>query len=163
MKDADIQIREKESTLLANELDIQRITAKDVMIKPVLIYSDYSAEKVLNKLKKEKIDACIVISKDKKFIGEITDTDIIELFLHQVKKEPLVKILNRGYRREFLYKTAGEMALKHKNYVMETTPINEVLKLIFKNGFEYLPVLNEKMQVRGVVTTSSIINVLREK
>lgn len=144
------------------EEDIKMLTAKDAMIKPILLYPDGSVEKILRKLRKEHINACIVVSKEKKFIGEISDNDIIKLFLQQVKYEPLVKILNHGYRREFLYKSAKDMINTHKSCVKKSTPINEVIKLTFKEGFEYIPVLDNSDKVIGVVTPSSLINLLKD-
>ena len=151
----------QQSDLLLQSKEIKQLCAKDAMIKPVFLYPEDNIEKVLRKLKKEHINACIVITKDKKFIGEISDRDIIKLFLQQVKYEPLVQILNRGYRREFLYHTAKDLINKHKSFVRTDTPINNIIKLIWKENFEYIPVLNKKDKVVGVITPSSIINLLR--
>ena len=152
---------EQQSDLLLQSREIKQLCAKDAMIKPVFLYPEDDIKKVLRKLKKEHINACIVITKDKKFLGEISDQDIIKLFLQQVKYEPLVKILNRGYRREFLYHTAKELINKHKSFVRTNTPINSIIKLIWKENFEYIPVLDKKDKVVGVITPSSIINLLR--
>jgi CBS domain-containing protein len=162
MSKAGIRMREEQAEALLMEEDIKMLTAKDAMIKPVLIYSEDNVEKILRKLKKEHINACIVVNKDKKFIGEISDNDIIKLFLQQVKYEPLVQILNHGYRREFLYKTAKDMINKHKSFVRKNTPINDVIELVFKEGFEYIPVLNDADKVVGVVTPSSLIGLLKD-
>ncbi len=155
-------LRNQQAELLSQECDIKQLCAKDAMIKPILLFPDDNVEKILKRLKKEHINACIVVTKEKKFIGEICDNDIIKLFLQQVKYEPLVKILNRGYRREFLYKNAKEMINTHKSYVRKDTPINKVIKLIWKEGFEYIPVLDNNDKVIGVVTPSSIINLLKD-
>ena len=155
-------LREQQAEVLSQADEIKKLCAKDAMIKPVFLYPDDSVELILKKLKKEHINACIVITKDKKFLGEISDNDIIKLFLQQVEYEPLVKILNRGYRREFLYKAAKDMINKHKAFVREDTPINTVIKLVWKEGFEYIPVLDKNDKVVGVVTPSSIINLLKD-
>lgn len=155
-------IREEQAERLEVESQIRKLCAKDAMIKPVLLFPDDDVNKILRKLKKEHINACIVVSKEKKFIGKISDNDIIQLFLQQVKYEPLVKILNRGYRREFLYKSAKDMVNDHKACVHTSTPINEVIKSMFKEGFEYLPVLDTNDGVVGVVTPSSLIQVLKD-
>lgn len=132
------------------------------MIKPILIYEDDDSEKILKKLKREDINACIVVDKDKRLIGEISDNDIIKLFLHQVKYEPLVQLLNRGYRRNFLYKKAKDIVSKKKVFVRKETPINEVIEVVFKNEFQYVPVLNDNDEVVGVITPSSLINLLKK-
>lgn len=156
------KLRKEEAIYLAKEFNIIKLVAKDAMIKPVFILPDESSEAILKKLKKEHVNACIVISKDKKFIGEISDNDIIRLFLQQTKFEPLVKILNRGYRREFIYKKAKDMVNKHKSFAKLDTPINKVIELMHKQGFEYVPVLDNKERVVGVVTPSSLINLLQD-
>ena len=103
---------------------------------------------------------CIVVTKDKKFIGEISDEDIIKLFLNQAKYEPLAKILNVGYKREFLYKTAKQLINRHKSTVSLDTPINKVIELLYKENFHYIPVLDKNKKVVGVVTPSSMIDLL---
>lgn len=154
--------REEQAELLSQEYEIEKLTAKDAMIKPVFLFPDESSEAILKKLKKEHVNACIVVSKERKFIGEISDNDIIRLFLQQTKFEPLVKILNRGYRREFIYLKAKDMINKHKSFAKLDTPINKVIELVHKRGFEYVPVLDKTEKVVGVVTPSSLINLLQD-
>jgi len=137
--------------------------AKDAMVKPVYLYPDDDAERIMKKLKREDTNVCIVITKEKKFVGEIGVEDLMKLFLHQVKYEPLVQILNIGYRREFLYKPAKKLINKHKSTVKLNDPINKVIKLIYKEGFNYIPVLDENKKVVGVVTPSSLINFLQNE
>ncbi|MCK5630437.1 MAG: CBS domain-containing protein [Nanoarchaeota archaeon] len=155
-------LRKQQSELLSQKGEIQKLCAKDAMIKPVLLYPDSSTDLILKKLKKENINVCIVVSKEKKFIGEISENDIIRLFLQQVKYEPLVDILNRGYRRTFFYKTAKEMVNKHKFFARTDTPINNIIKLIWKESFKYIPILDKNNKVVGVITPSSIINLLKD-
>ena len=73
-------------------------------------------------------------------MGEISDEDLIRLFLYQVKYEPITEILNIGYKREFLYKKAEGLVNKHKSTVDLDTPINKVIELVYKEGFQYIPV-----------------------
>jgi CBS domain-containing protein len=155
-------LREDGSEYLLQEYQIKKLCAKDAMIKPVFFYPDDNVDKILKKLKKEHINACIVVTKEKKFLGEISDNDIIKLFLQQVKYEPLVKILNRGYKRGFLYKSAKDMINRHKSVARINTPINNIIKLIWKEGFEIIPVLDKNDKVLGVITPSSIINLLKD-
>jgi len=155
-------LRDHQSEIFSQETKIKKFCAKDAMIKPVFLYAEDSVNKVLKKLKKEHINACIVVTKEKKLIGKISDNDIIKLFLQQVEYEPLVKVLNIGYRREFLYNTAKDMVSKNKSFVKTHTPINEILQILLKGGFEYLPVLNDNENVVGVITPSSIINLLKD-
>lgn len=160
-------LREEQAFNLVGFSDDEEIrinkTAKDAMIKPVYLYPEDNAKTILKKLKKESTNVCIVVTKDKKFLGEIGVEDLIKLFLHQVKYEPLVQILNIGYRREFLYKPAKELINKHKSIVKLDTPINKVIELVYKEGFNYIPVLDKNKKVVGVITPSSIIDFLENE
>ncbi|MDD5194005.1 MAG: CBS domain-containing protein [Candidatus Nanoarchaeia archaeon] len=158
LKDA----RRDSAEYLEFEEEVKKLTAKDAMIRPMLLYDTDDCKTIIKKLKREDTNVCIVINKDKKFIGEIGDNDLIKLFLQQVKFEPLVQILNIGYRREFLYKSAKDMINKHKATVKINTPINKVIELIYKDGFNYIPVLDDKKRVIGVITPSSVIELLKE-
>ena len=135
--------------------------ARSAMIKPIYLYPKDDANTIVKKLRREDANVCIVVSKDKKFLGEISVEDLIKLFLHQVKNEPLVKELNIGYSREFLYKTAISLTNKHSSTVRDDAPINKVIELIYKEGFNYIPVLNNDKKVVGVITPSSLINFLQ--
>ena len=156
------KLRKEESINLSGTEGIKKLTAKDAMIKPVFLYIDDDTNKIIKKLKKEDTNVCIVITKDRRFLGEISDEDIIKLFLHQVKDEPLAQILNIGYRREFLHKKAKELINKHKSIVNIDTPINKVIELVYKEGFQYIPVLDKNKKVIGVVTPSSLIDLLQK-
>ncbi len=121
------KLRKEEAAFISETKNIRKLTAKNAMIKPVFIHQDDNADKIIKRLKKEDTNVCIVVTKDRRFVGEISDEDLIKLFLHQVRYEPLTKILNAGYRREFLYKKAKELINKHKSTVNLNTPINKLL------------------------------------
>ncbi len=163
------KIREKESEKLLNLYDDDDDAlgslkfAKDVMTKPVFLYPDDDAKMIMKRLKKEDTNVCIVVTKKKEFIGEIGVEDLIKLFLHQVKYEPLVQILNVGYKREFLYKTAKDLINKHRSTVYINDSLNRVIELIYKEGFNYVPVLDKNKKVLGVITPSSLINFLQKE
>jgi len=156
------EIRREEAAFISETENIKKLTAKDAMIKPIFLYPDDGVDKIIKKLKREDTNVCIVVTKDKRFVGEISDEDLIKLFLHQVKYEPLTKVLSIGYRREFLYKKAKELINKHKSTVNIDTPINKVIELVYKEGFQYIPVLDKNKKVRGVVTPSSLIDLLQK-
>ena len=162
MSDGYRSLRKEQASDFALEVEIKKLRAKDAMIKPFFLYPDEPAEKVLMKLRKEHVNSCVVVTKDKKFIGKIGDNDIVKLFLQQVRYEPLVQELHRGYRRKFAYKTAQDMINKNKLVTGMNTPINEVIEMLFKEDFEYLPVINSKDKVIGVITPSSLIGLLKD-
>ena len=157
------KIREDEAELLDEVEEIPKYFTKNVMIKPVFLLKNDETETILKKLRKENINERIVIDEKGKFYGEINTEDIIKLFLHQVESEPLIKILNVGYRREFLYLKAIDSVNKQKNVAKTNTPINKVIELLYKENSSYLPVVDENKKVVGVITPSSMINFLRDK
>jgi osmoprotectant transport system ATP-binding protein len=77
--------------------------------------------------------------------------------------EPLTEVLQTGYRREFVHKRAGQLINKHKSTITQDTPINKVINLIHKEGFQYLPVLDKDKKVVGVVTPSSVLDLLQDR
>jgi len=156
------KLRRKEAIAISETEDIKKLTSRDAMIKPVFLYPDDNANKIIKKLKKGDTNICIVVTKNNRFLGEINDEDIIKLFLHQAKYESLAQILNIGYRREFLYKKAKELINKHKSTVNINTPINKIMGLMYKGSFQYIPVLDNNKKVVGVVTPSNLINLLQK-
>ena len=74
------QLRKQQAEILAFGEDIKQLSAKDAMIKPVIVDANDDAEKVLEKLRKEDINVCIVVNNEMKFLGEITEENIITLF-----------------------------------------------------------------------------------
>ncbi|MBW2966590.1 CBS domain-containing protein [Candidatus Woesearchaeota archaeon] len=154
------KFREEEATFISETENIRKLTAKNAMIKPVFVHPDDDADKIMKKLKREDTNVCIVVTKDKIFVGEISNEDLIKLFLHQIRYEPLTKVLNVGYKRKFLYKKAKELINKHKSTVDYNTSINKVIELVYKEGFHYIPVLDKNKKVIGVVTPSSILDLL---
>lgn len=150
------------SSLAISSSDCVDLIAKDAMIKPVFLYPDDDAKKIIKKLRKESTNVCIVVTKEKQFLGEISNEDLIKFFINQINNEPLTEKLNVGYRKKFLFKSAKELVNKHKSIVNKDTKINKVIKLIYDEGFHYIPVLDKNKKVVGVVTPSSVLNLLQE-
>ena len=134
----------KQAKIISEIKDIKKLIVKDAVIKPVFVYQNDNADKIMKKLKREDTNVCIVITKAKKY-------------------DPITKLLHVGYKKEFLYKKAKELINKHKSFVDINTNINKVIELIYKEGFHYIPVLDKNKKVIGVVTPSSTINLLRKK
>ncbi len=147
---------------MSNMQLVEKLTAKDAMIKPVFLQQDDNIDTILQKLKRENTYTCIVINKKKEFVWEISVEDIIKLFLQQLNKLPLIQYLNRWYKTWIFYKTAIQLIKKHKNFVKEDANINKVIKLIYKVWFNYIPVINSQKQVLWVITPSSLINLLKD-
>ena len=97
------------SSLAISSSDCVDLIAKDAMIKPVFLYPDDDAKKIIKKRRKESTNVCIVVTKEKQFLGEISNEDLIKFFINQINNEPLTEKLNVGYRKKFLFKSAKEL------------------------------------------------------
>lgn len=155
-----LAMRAHDAKIISEIEDIKRLTAKDAMIKPVFVYPDDDPKTIIGKLKKENINVCIVVTRDKEFIGEISDADLVRIFLQQTLEEPLIESLDIGYMRGLSFKKAEDLINKHRSFVDPKTPIVEVIRLIYKEDFNYIPII-EKGKVKGVVTPSSLLNLLQ--
>lgn len=155
------KLRDEEVRMISGIENIRKLTAKDAMTKAAFVYQEDDVCKITKKLKSEDTSVCVVVTKDKRFVGEISNEDLIRLFLHQIKSEPLTRILNIGYCRKFLYMKAKELVNKHQSTVFLGTPINKAIELIYQEGFQYIPVLDKNKKVVGVLTPSSILRLLK--
>lgn len=145
---------------IREEMKIPRLYAKDAMIKPLYFFADDPIQKVLDKLKREDLNVCIVVDKDKKFLGEIADEDLIKIMAYSALNEPITRILDRAYNKGFAGVKAGTLARRHKNIAREDTPINEVLKKIYENSEQSIIVVNQDNKVAGIITLSSLLRLL---
>lgn len=156
------KLREDQAILFSHFED-SKLVAKHAMIKPVFLKESDDSQTILNKLKKSSVNSCLVITKNKEYLGEISDSDILKLFQKEVKSEPLTKYLNIGYKKEFIHQKAKELINKHKYFVYDTTPINEVIELMNVKKLQDLPVLNKNHKVVGLINTSSLIKLLDKR
>jgi CBS domain-containing protein len=140
--------------------DIPRLYAKDAMIKPLVFYANDPVEKVLDKLKREDINACIVVDKDRRFLGGIADEDLVRIMAHTALNEPITRILDRAYNKELAGLKAGDLARRHKNIVTENTPINAILKKVYRGDDQNIVVINANSKVSGIITLSSLLRLL---
>lgn len=149
--------REKQALLFKDQIHNQRIIAKDIMIQPVILYLDDTIETILEKLQSEEVNHCIVIGENKKFIWEVTDEMLLKIIAHHSVHEPLVKILDIGYKRGINYTHTRDYVKKHKNTVLESTPLFDIMKLIDKKWFQFIPVVDGNKNVVGLITPSCIL------
>lgn len=141
----------------------RKLNAKDAIVRAALVSGQERPESILKKLKKQHISSCFVVDKDKRLLGQISEKDIIRLFLMQVKKEPLVKKLNLGYRREFLHMHAKDLVKRKGDHVLIDTPINKVIRKLALEHDDCVAVLDHEKRVVGAITPSSIIRLLEKQ
>ncbi len=154
------KLRAEQVEFIEEKFPHKKLLVKDAMIKPILLHADDEIEIIIKKLKKENHNYCIVIDDKNNFLGEISIEKLIKLIAHTSLNEPLVKFLDLGFKKGINFTTAKDHLVKHKNFVLKNDSIIEVLKLIDKKKSNYVPVLNEKKEVIGIVTPSSLLNLL---
>ena len=155
-------LRKKESIDFMFEKGQKKLFAKDAMINAIILRENDTIEIIVKKLKNEDINDCIIVDENNKFLGDIPIDKIIKIIAHSSINEPLTKILNIGYRREILYTTAIDHINKHNDFAYETTPIHNILKIIDKKKVTSIPVLCENKEVVGIITPSSLLNLLNK-
>lgn len=130
------------------------ILVKEIMSTPPITCSpEDSVKEVIKKMIKYNIGS-VVIVKDKKPVGIITERDIVRRYLS--------KRLN-------LFTKAKSIMSSPVNVVKEDTKVLDAAKLMVDYGIKKLPVINEKGEIVGLISESdivrnanSIIDVLKE-
>lgn len=155
-------MRERQAMFMESQFEHKKITAEDVMIRPIFLYLEDDIETILEKLQSEEINYCIVVDEEKHFIGEISDEMLLKIIAHTSANEPLVKILDIWYKRGINYTHTRDYVKKHKNTVTVDTPLYDIMKLIDKKWFQFIPVVDKEKQVIWVITPSSILRFVLE-
>lgn len=162
-KKAFKDLRERQAIFMDSQFEHKKITAEDVMIRPIFLYLEDDIEAILEKLQSEEINYCIVVDEEKHFIGEISDEMLLKIIAHTSVNEPLVKILDIWYKRGINYTHTRDYVKKHKNIITKETPLYEIMKLIDKKWFQFIPVVDEEKKVIWLITPSSILRFVLEK
>ena len=117
------------------------IKVKDIMIKePVTIRPVRTLTQALEKMRLHKVDSLMVVDESGNFIGIATSNDVLENFG------------NGG--------TVIEITRKEFNHVTEDANVNQVLSIMAQGQVGYVPVIDDDKRLLGLVTRSSLVNVL---
>ena len=117
------------------------IKVKDIMIKePVTIRPERTLTQALEKMRLHKVDSLMVVDESGNFIGIATSNDVLENFG------------NGG--------TVIEITRKEFNHVTEDANVNQVLSIMAQGQVGYVPVIDDDKRLLGLVTRSSLVNVL---
>ena len=117
------------------------IKVKDIMIKePVTIRPVRTLTLALDKMRLHKVDSLMVVDESGNFIGIATSNDVLENFG------------NGG--------TVIEITRKEFNHVTEDANVNQVLSIMAQGQVGYVPVIDDDKRLLGLVTRSSLVNVL---
>ena len=117
------------------------IKVKDIMIKkPVTIRPERTLTQALEKMRLHKVDSLMVVDEFGNFIGIATSNDILDNFG------------NGG--------TVIEITKTEFNHVNEDANVNQVLSIMAQGQVGYVPVIDDEKHLLGLVTRSSLVNVL---
>lgn len=117
------------------------INVKDIMIKnPVTIRPERTLAVSLEKMRREKVDSLMVVDRDGLFLGLLTVNHIHDNFNHA--------------------ETVGEIIGKDFYYVDEDANVSDVLSIMAEKNIGYVPIVDHKNHLIGLITRSSLVNVL---
>lgn len=117
------------------------IKVKDILIKdPVTIIPERTLTQALEKMRRQKVDSLMVVNHLGKFIGLTTANDVLENFDTAEKISEIVKT--------------------EVHYVGENSNLSQVLSIMAQKQVGYVPVIDENNNLIGLVTRSSLVNVL---
>ncbi|MDX9916933.1 MAG: ABC transporter ATP-binding protein [Gudongella sp.] len=117
------------------------INVKDIMIKnPVTCLPERTLTYAIEKMRQYKVDSLMVVDEEEKLIGLITSKDVINNFEKADKVSDIME---------------GEL-----HYVDEDANISQVLSIMAQKHVGYIPVVGEGEILKGLITRSSLVNVL---
>lgn len=117
------------------------INVKDIMIKnPVTILPNRTLNQALEKMRRQKVDSLMVVEGSGKFIGLITANDVLQNF-------DSVEKVSEIYRTDI-------------DYVAEDANVSQVLSIMAQKQVGYVPVISDDKRLTGLITRSSLVNVL---
>ncbi len=124
------------------------LLCKDIMSeKMTCIRADENVEKAWELIKQDDVQAIIVTDENNKAVGKLTE-----------------KIMMRRLDS----KTIPEMMKKQFDYTFMNTPLHEAVKLMNTKDVLYLPVVNQEMQLMGMLSMTDLMmafdeNILSEQ
>ena len=120
------------------------INVKDIMITdPVTIFPERTLNQALEKMRQQKVDSLMVVDRSGKFIGLTTANDVLQNFDNAEKVSQIIKT--------------------DVHYVTEDANVNQVLSIMAQEQVGYVPVIGENNKLTGLITRSSLVNVLGQR
>jgi len=120
------------------------INVIDVMIKnPVTILPERTLTQALEKMRQEKVDSLMVVDQSGRFMGLTTARDVLENF-------------ERAER-------VSEILTTDVHYVDEDANVSQVLAIMAQKRVGYVPVISGDNKLKGLITRSSLVNVLGQR
>lgn len=117
------------------------INVKDIMIKkPITIRPERTLTQALERMRQHKVDSLMVVNESGTFIGLATSNSILD---------------NYGNG-----KMVSDIISTEFKYVNEDANVSQVLSIMSHEQVGYVPVVDKDKNLVGLITRSSLVNVL---
>lgn len=117
------------------------IQVKDIMIKePITIRPERTLTQALERMRLYQVDSLMVIDANNTFVGLVTSNDVLNRFN---ENELVSEVIRTDY-----------------TYVDQDSTVNQALSIMANQNVGYIPVIDDQKHLLGLVTRSSLVNVL---
>lgn len=128
-----------EDRLIQARADVTPV--KNIMLKdPVSIAPDKSLNDAISLMRQKRVDSLLVTDKDNKLLGMID-----------------VESLNNNYKQNLV---VADILNKISFYLEEDQLLRDTAHRILKRGLKYVPVIDKEWHLKGIVTRSSLVDML---
>ncbi|KUO43400.1 MAG: hypothetical protein APU95_06000 [Hadesarchaea archaeon YNP_N21] len=145
-------------TMLKKLLTITKV--KDIMnTRPRTISPEASVEEAIDRLH-QQIDDCLpVLDKDRKLIGIVTESDVLQVIDFGVPGRAIVGSVRELRKRTA--KTVNEMMTPNPISVTPEMSILETLNAMREHKLRHLPVVDKKNKLVGLICLREIVGLYR--
>lgn len=120
------------------------IKAKDIMItEPVKSNKERTIIQGIEIMKNNKVDSLLIVDTETKLIGLVTSKTIRK---EDDKTKKLLNIMETDFRK-----------------VNEEDSLIDIIKEMVENHIRYIPVVNDENKLTGLITKSTLLEVLSNK
>ncbi|EHJ52685.1 betaine/proline/choline family ABC transporter ATP-binding protein [Streptococcus macacae] len=128
-----------EDRLIQARADITPV--KTIMLtNPVSISPDKTLQDAISLMRQRRVDSLLVTDEDNKLLGFID-----------------IETLNNNYKQDLL---VSNILNKVNFYLKEEQLLRDTAHRILKRGVKYVPVIDEENHLKGIVTRSSLVDML---
>ncbi|MBP2658752.1 MAG: putative signal transduction protein with domain containing protein [Firmicutes bacterium] len=117
---------------------------QDIMVKPVTARPSKGLAEAIVQMRKQKVDTLLIVDYKQKLLGKVSVWDI-----------------HNNFQKEEILLQDVQNPVIHKINVNQS--LTEALQIISKHHIAYLPVINEENELVGVITRSSLVDVMAER
>jgi osmoprotectant transport system ATP-binding protein len=117
---------------------------QDIMVKPVTARPSKGLAEAIVQMRKQKVDTLLIVDYKQKLLGKVSVWDI-----------------HNNFQKEEILLQDVQNPVVHKINVNQS--LTEALQIISKHHIAYLPVISEENELVGVITRSSLVDVMAER